>query len=235
MIPKTSFFILYCMCLAIQLQAKDIYVILFATYNGQTGHIGLAVDNYNIYISENENNTSEYDTLSNATLTYFDFWPATDDFDKIRVNIPVEGRFEKVPGASYEPDLTLYKLYKSSLYGLLDHIGYEQTDGILRISTSPAIDYQLYQVLDSISTSERAFSVREYNCADFVEECIETVLSLDIYADEFIPYSFSTTPNKLFRKLKALPRALIIKDPGKKAEGSFWREKLVKGELLNNN
>lgn len=209
-------------------QYNDIYILLFATHNGKTGHIGLAIDNYEIHIKDGTNQQVLYDTVRTNTLTYYDLWPLQEDFDKTNVDAFVKAQYYKFPSASWQGSIRVADLY----YRKISPGNDTPCDGLLKLTNSAAKDLSLHHHLDKIIEQNAPFHVRQNNCADFVENAIEFILGTDIKADEFIPFAFSTTPNRLFKCLVELKHSKMLKDPGKKVNGSFWQEKIIKGEIF---
>jgi hypothetical protein len=206
--------------------ACDVYFITYATRNGNTGHSALAVDNYIICVHDTTVNgilDHFYDTIRTGTLTYFDFWPEKDHFSLRNVGKDTKARYNRLPAASYDKDITL----KSIVNEGIPHIKNYPCDGILLFETRPYEDYELIHFMDSIIKLDRPFNVRSYNCSDFVLSGASQVTGRKISAKEFIPFSFSTTPNRLFKKLSMMPGIRVIVDPGKKINGFFFKERIL--------
>ena len=78
----------------------DVYLVYYATVNGRTGHVGIAVDNYRILIREawREGNLVEVeDTVATGELTYYDLWPAEDEFSVFSTGKDIPGLYYKLP------------------------------------------------------------------------------------------------------------------------------------------
>jgi len=204
----------------------DVYFVTYATKDGRTGHSGLAVDNYDIYVRDIASGSAvihNYDTVKKGTLTYFDFWPEKDHFSIRNVGKDTRARYNKLPAASYDKEITLGYLIN---YGV-PHIKNFPCDGILRLETDPYEDFKLIHFMDSLIAINKPFNVRKYNCSDFILSGACYITDRKIRAKEFIPFSFSTTPNRLFKKLRALTETDVIVDPGKKVNGLFFKERVV--------
>lgn len=217
--------------------ACDVYFVTYATRDGRTGHSGLAVDNYVIHVHERLVDGSivrVYDTIEAGTLTYFDFWPEKDHFSIGNVGKDTRAKYNKLPAASYDKEITLDHLVN---YGV-PHVENRPCDGILRLETGPAEDYDLIRYMDSIIALDKPFNVRRFNCSDFVLSGATYITDRKIRAKEFIPFSFSTTPNRLFKKLRSLSETEVIVDPGEKINGLFFKERILeimlKGKVLKN-
>jgi len=204
----------------------DVYFITYATRDGNTGHSGLAVDNYLICVYDRVVNGKvihDFDTVKTGTLVYFDFWPAEDHFSIRNAGRNTTAKYNRLPAASYEKQITLGHIVQNGI----PHIKNYPCDGVLRLATSPAQDYDLIHFMDSIAGLERPFNVRRYNCSDFVLAGACHITGREIRAKEFIPFSFSTTPNMLYRKLRELTDIEVIVDPGNKISGGFFRERIL--------
>lgn len=206
--------------------ACDVYFVTYATRDGRTGHSGLAVDNYVIHVHDRLVNGASlrvFDTVETGTLTYFDFWPEKDHFSISNVGKDTRAKYNKLPAASYEKEITLDLLVNHGV----PHVENRPCDGILRLETDPAEDYLLIHYMDSIIALDKPFNVRKFNCSDFVLSGASYITNRKIRAKEFIPFSFSTTPNRLFKKLRALSETEVIVDPGKKVNGIFFKERIL--------
>jgi hypothetical protein len=204
----------------------DVYFLTYATRDGRTGHSGLAVDNYNIYVRDMAAGNTiihKYDTVKTGTLTYFDFWPEKDHFSIRNVGKDTRAKYNKLPAASYDREITLGYLTNNGV----PHIKNFPCDGILRLETDPYEDLNLIHFMDSLIKLNKPFNVRRYNCSDFVLSGACYITDRKIRAKEFIPFSFSTTPNRLFKKLRALAETDVIVDPGKKVNGWFFKERII--------
>lgn len=221
--------IAFCCCFAVikpvALHAH-VYVIIYATHDGKSGHAGIAVDKYDIKVADCKNCPGgiRYDTARTGELVYFDLWPEKDRFNKDRLNESVQPHYFRLPASSAEPAITAASL-------IIDGIPHEQgypCDGLLKINTTPTQDYQLIQFLDSLIAENRLFNAWTYNCADYVERAVEYVLGQDIDADEKIAWTSATTPNRLCKAVMSLDGIKVIKDPGKLVNGSFFEERILK-------
>lgn len=205
-----------------------VYIVIYATHDGKSGHAGIAVDKYDIKVIDCKNCPGgvRYDTVRTGELLYFDLWPEKDRFNKDRLNESVQPHYFRLPTSSAEPAITAGSL-------ILDGIPHEQgypCDALLKMNTSPVKDYQLVQFLDGLIAENRLFNAWTYNCADFVERAVEHLVGQNIDADETIAWTSATTPNRLCKALMNLPEVKVLKDPGKLVNGSFFEERILKQE-----
>lgn len=209
-------------------ETKDIYLVFYATANGKSGHVGIAVDNYKVIVKdafdENNNRIAVYDTIKNGALSYYDLWPKTDDFNAFNVDKNVPAQYFKLPSASWENDITITSLIKTGL----PHEEFYPVDGLLQITSSVKEDLEIKKYIAALINKNQDFNVRDFNCADFVELIIEKQCHCDIKADESIVLKRSTTPNRIYQEVSKLKNIKIIKDAREKAKGAFTSERLLK-------
>lgn len=203
----------------------DIYLVVYATYEGKTGHTGIAVDNYEIRIRDTgstDNWSSVNDTVKTRSLTYFDLWPKSDR--KMEILKDTEPDYFRLPNSSAERAITVESLLS---YGIPHKEGYP-CDGLLRIRTSPTQDYLMKAFLDRKSSEKRPFNTRKYNCTDYVVDAFNFITGQQLKAREFIPMRLSSTPNKFYKTiLKEYARAEVLKDASGKVRGTFVRERIL--------
>jgi len=195
----------------------NVYVIIYATCGGRTGHAGIAVDNHRI---QDSNNTT--DTVADGSLTYYDLWPAEDDFGLFGLSKDREARYYKLPNAIWPAPLSIASLYDAGI----PHREHYAPDALLMLRTTPKNDYLLKDFLDSAIRTAHPFNPRHYNCSDFVIRALRQVTGKHIRAKEFMPFTFTTTPNKLCRRLMQLRDTIVIKSPGNKVKGAFLWERV---------
>ncbi|CAM1371895.1 hypothetical protein [Tenacibaculum xiamenense] len=212
---------------SISVKAKDIYLVYYATINGKSGHVGIAIDNYKIVIRDSiveGHTTSKYISIQNNTLTYYDLWPEKDDFNALNVDKNTTGIYYKLPAASWENSITVQSLLQKGI----PHEEHYPIDGLIRISSPPQKDQQLKKAIEKLINKNIPFNVRTNNCADFVEAIIEMHCNCSIEAEESIVLRKSTTPNRLYQEVSKMENVTILKDGSEKAKGSFTKERLLK-------
>lgn len=206
---------------------SNVYLVIYATMDGKTGHAGLAIDNYNILIYDiqgSENIYYKYDTVKNGTLCYFDLWPKIDHFKLFQIGKNTEPIYHKLPQATFNENITVASIVNLGI----PKVKPIPCDGLICFKTSASQDLKLNKFLDSMIVHSNPFNARKFNCSDFVILGLENILNQKIRAKEFIPFRYSTTPNKLFKKVRNIAGAKIIIDPGEKIKGSFFRERIIK-------
>ena len=211
--------------------ASDIYLIIYTTKTGHTGHVGIAVDNYKIIVKDTilaDGQAVVYDTVRNNTLTYYDLWGPSD----INLNEHDEdlaSRYYKLPRSSAEESLTVdYFLTKG-----LPHSYDYPCDAMVRISTRPGDDFRLKEIAEAIREEKNYFNSREYNCTDYVILCLNRLLGVELKAREYIPFTWSSTPNRFYREIVSNLKVEIIKKPGPEVSSSFFKERVFNTVLFN--
>lgn len=203
----------------------NVYVIYYATYKGKTGHIGLAISEYNIYAAETNGaggSYTKYDTVMASGLLYYDLWPNDDQFSVWHTGKNIPAEYYKLP-LNADEEITLTSLYDKGI----PHKENYPADGILKIETTWQQDQQLEKILDSLIDVKMPFNARRFNCSDFVITALQHLLNIQITAKEFIGLGWSSTPNKLYRELKKIKDVTVIKEAGDKAKGSFIKQRVL--------
>jgi hypothetical protein len=202
-----------------------VYVIIYATYKGKTGHAGIAIDKYKIVIREvkiNDSTVYMEDTVKTGELQYFDFWPDDDQFNKMRTAQNIAGIYFKLPENMFE-EISINSLVDKGI----PHKENYPPDGMLRIRTSVQDDYRLCGTIDSTINSNRDFNVRRFNCTDFVLVPLQQHFKKRIAVREFIPFAWSSTPNKLYQKLVKMHGVEVLKCAAAKTGSSFVRQRVL--------
>ncbi len=220
---KQLLFITYtiaCLSFADKVNAKDIYIVFYATHKGKTGHIGIAVDNYKYVYKQKQvdNKTIEYeDTVTTGELTYFDIWPNEDDFNAAKTGKNIPAVYFKLPTSTLGEAITINSLFDKGI----THKEHYACDGLLRIKTNSTQDQWFNMLVDSMIERNRPFNGRQFNCADFVRIPLEILFKQPLTSKEFVLAGWSTTPNKLYRTLRKRKEIEVVKNADAKASGSF--------------
>jgi hypothetical protein len=213
------------------IEPDDIYLIFYLSQNGRTGHIGIAIDNYRIVVRDiitDGKEITEYDSVKNYTLTYFDLWgPPEIRVDQHSENLAC--RYYKLPRTSAEPDITLRYFLSKGLPHAYDY----PCDGLLRIHTTPAQDMEMIRIAEEIQLQYPYFNTRHYNCVDYVIQCLNTLFGIQIEAKEYIPFSWSSTPNKLYSSIGEYFDVEVLKDAGNEVSKSFVSERIFHSLFYN--
>jgi hypothetical protein len=224
-------FLFLCLPLMAFGKVSDIYLVIYTTKPGYTGHVGIAVDNYKIIVRDTTINKaviSRYDTVKNKSLTYYDFWgPTNINWNEHDMDLP--GRYYKLPRTSAEDRITPARFLTKGLPHAYDY----PCDALIRIATTPSMDYRLIQIAEELRTEQPFFNTRKYNCTDYVLRCVNRLLDDHIEAKEYIPFFWSSTPNKFYKAITSNLTVEIIKAAGDEINNSFFKERIINSVLLN--
>lgn len=210
----------------------DIYLVIYVTKDGRTGHVGFAVDNYKIVGRDtvvNKIKTVVYDTIKNHSLTYFDLWgPATMNWDDHDKNLTP--RYYTLPRSSAEARITPNYFLTKGLPHSYDY----PCDALIRIKTSAKTDYHLKEIAEQVQHEKNFFNTRKHNCSDYAILCLNRLFNINLEAKEYIPFSWSSTPNKFYQEVVANLKVEIIKGAGEEVNNSFFKERMIKPTISNN-
>ena len=209
----------------------DVFLIFYTTKTGHTGHVGIAVDNYRIVVRDTvigRKMRSVYDTVKNYSLTYYDLWgPSTIQLNEHDKDLP--SRYYKLPRSSAEQRITVdYFLTKG-----LPHSYDYPCDALIRIKTGSQTDFRLKEIAESIQEEKKYFNTRAYNCTDYIILCLNRLLGIELKAREFIPFRWSSTPNKFYQVVVSELDVDIIKKAGPEVNESFFKERVFNTVLFN--
>ncbi len=187
---------------------RDAYLIIWATYSGNIGHAGFAIDNY------------DDEGKPDKTVTYYDLWPGNSD---------------GVGTSNVSDDVNSY--YGNFLCSLDDLINGKENvgedyapDGAIRFATTKEIDDATKDKFSSFM-EKKIYNGEKRNCSDMAKVGVNNSgkggkKKDKVGQESFFGRSF-TTPNRLFKDSKKMNNASIIKDPGKKVNGSFAKEQII--------
>lgn len=202
----------------------DIYVILYATYQGKTGHIGLAVDEYKIIVKDINKQMSLYkiDTIKTGYLKYYDLWPKNERF-KLALSNNQEPKYYKLPSYQINNLISLKTLVEEGI----PHKEQYPADGILSKKTKCMDDFIFTSHIERLINENKPFNAVYYNCTDFVIECLQRVIN-NLYVETEIIFTYAVnTPNNLFRSLWKIANFDLIKNPSNKINGSFFNDRII--------
>lgn len=212
-------------------EKSDIYLVIYTTKKGYTGHVGFAVDNYKIIVRETINGvekTSVYDSVRNSSVTYFDLWgPAEIGVADLDNDLPA--RYYTLPRSSSEKRITVdYFLTRG-----LPHSYNYPCDALIRIRTTPAQDAKLRSIAEAVQQEKNFFNGRDYNCTDYVLECLNRLFKQNITAQEYIPFKWSSTPNQFYIKILERLNVDVLKKAGEEVNSSFLKERVINTIIYN--
>lgn len=218
--------LLLLICGDVSSKTGDLYLVIYMSHDGKTGHVGIAVDNYQVFVDEvvkDGNTVVVYDTVRDYSLTYFDLW-GPNDISVLDHDSNLESRYYKLPRTTAEVKITpAYFLNKG-----LPHSYDYPCDALIKINTTASQDSELIAIAESLQKEFPYFNTRTYNCTDYIRLCLERLFNQKINATEFIPFEWSSTPNQFYKSIISLFDVDLLKDPGELAKGSFFMERIIK-------
>ena len=206
------------------LDLDDIYIIIYTSNDGRTGHVGMAVDNYDLFVSdESAFGSGRYDSVRNYTMTYYDLWGPknlkwhqhNDDFKARYHTLTQSNSSERVDGNFLIE------------HGMPHKYNYP-ADAVIKIGSTPDEDFRFKEIINEVILNNPNYNTRNYNCTDFVIKSLEKLFEIDFINKEFIPFSWSSTPNSFYKELVQKLDVEILIDPGNKVEYSFFKERIIK-------
>src|SRR3954471_6665084 len=114
----------------------NVFIIFYATAKGKTGHAGIAVDSYSIFVHDRISNEDEYsvnDTQSTGNLIYYDLWPKSDAFIRKHLKRDLEPSYFRLPRTSGDAAITINSLLSKGI----PHKENQPVDGLIEIETCP--------------------------------------------------------------------------------------------------
>lgn len=209
----------------------DVILIIYTTKQGKTGHVGMAVSNHRIMVRDTlvDNRLIHVnDTVKDGSLTYFDLWgPPEIDLDEHDKNL--SARYYTLPRSSAEERITIdYFLTKG-----LPHSYNYPCDALLRIKTDVATDSRMKEIALRIQEERDYFNTRKYNCTDYILTCLNELLDSDLSALEYIPFSWSSTPNRFYREVVSRLEVEVVKAAGEEVNESFFKQRIMNHVLFN--
>jgi len=208
---------------AIDPSGKDVYLIIWATANGEIGHAAIAVTNYaevTRTVVENGRTITYTEHVPDGTYTYYDLWPGNEGgVGKSNYNEQVEAAYQEKIVASEED------LYQTDVSGSEGRA----PSGVLKIKTFGfgRIEQEIKEAQSNESSSNPNYNGLTHNCTDYASTGIEKLLGIGEIGQEDIPSAgTSTTPNQLWKDVievaaKKNLQVTILKDPGSDVNNSF--------------
>lgn len=212
---------------AIDPDGKDSYLLIWFSGNNETGHAGIAVDNYkqqevrdrrgNVVLDSKGNPTNEM--VKDGTMTYYDLWP----------NSPVgKTELQSNVNSDYSKGLTINSLSDlqtkdptGSRSGNVSAEG-RAADGIVQINTTYDQDIRIQGYASTTANSGKAYNASNFNCSTFAENAFKKVFpALDASQFVKIPGALKliyndtrvVAPNNLYNATMTLPGARNIRGP----------------------
>ncbi len=203
---------------------RDSYLLIWFSKDNETGHAGIAVDNYKLQkvmdskgkpVLDSKGNYT-YEMVKDGTMTYYDLWP-NDEVGMSELQSNVKSDYSKGIKINSISDL-MRKDPTGSRSGNVSAEG-RAADGIVQIDT----DYdQDKGYASGTANSGKMYNASEFNCSTFAENALKKAFpALD--ASQFVKVPFSlrllykntrvVAPNNLYNAAMKLPGATNISGP----------------------
>ena len=194
---------------------KDVYLVVWATADGQIGHAAIAVSNYRTVESkviENGKEVSKTTYVPDGSFTYYDLWPGGSGAGKDNATKDVPALYQKFDKVSWN---SIFNEDPSQGEG-------RNPEGIVKLKTTYEQDQKVTKALDDRIAANKDYNGLTNNCSDNAECGVEAATGTNVNGDESIQVGKSaTTPNSLYKVVKKLPNATELRSPGSKVNNGF--------------
>ncbi|WP_411032228.1 RHS repeat-associated core domain-containing protein [Spongiimicrobium sp. 3-5] len=217
---------------AVDPDGNDIYILTWFSTDkngGETGHAGIAIDNYKTQNKKDANGNDVLDANGNivteqvadGTFTYYDLWP-NDPVGNTEMQDDVKADYSKgiqIGGLSdlMNTDPTTKRSGNVSAEG-------RSADGVVQISTSFTQDEAAKKVAKADMNNNTKYNACENNCSTFTQRVANAALGNIINANQRIKPGFVlralgykatdvVAPNNLYNEALKVKGATNIKGP----------------------
>jgi RHS repeat-associated protein len=163
---------------------NDIYLLIWFSNKGETGHAGIAIDNYktqnkkdskgNDIIDQNGNVVTEQ--VADGTMTYYDLWPN---------DIVTQTKLQSDVKSDYSPGILINSLsdlqntdVTNKRTGNVSPEG-RSADGIVKIPTIPSQDNDAKTTAETDIANGKKYNGSSNNCSTFAQRIINSAYSID--------------------------------------------------------
>ncbi|MFC4676660.1 RHS repeat-associated core domain-containing protein, partial [Dysgonomonas termitidis] len=212
---------------AVDPNGKDSYLLIWFSADGETGHAGIAIDNYKRQeIRDNKGNVVkddkgnvQYEMVKDGTMTYYDLWP-NNPVGKTELQKNVASDYSKGVKINSLSDLKS-KDPTGTRSGSVSAEG-RAADGIVQVKTSYEQDSKVLDYASNTSTSGKKYNACDFNCSTYAENALKQAFpSLSASQDIKVPFALrilykdskTVAPNNLYNATMKLPGATNIKGP----------------------
>uniref|UniRef100_UPI002616A91C RHS repeat domain-containing protein n=1 Tax=Flavobacterium sp. TaxID=239 RepID=UPI002616A91C len=158
---------------------NDIYLLIWFSKNGETGHAGIAIDNYKTVVKKDKDGNTIYDKdgkalteqVKDGTYTYYDLWP-NEAVGDTELQDNVEADYTKGIKINSLKDLmskdpTQYRSGNVSAEG-------RSADGIVKIPTTYSQDVTAKQVASRDIKNDKSYNGCYNNCSTYAQRIINS-------------------------------------------------------------
>ncbi|WEK70983.1 MAG: DUF6443 domain-containing protein [Candidatus Chryseobacterium colombiense] len=213
---------------------NDIYLLTWFSTDkngGETGHAGVAIDNYKTVAKKDKNGNAILDKngkpvteqVKDGTFTYYDLWP-NDPVGKTEMQSNVDADYSKGIKINSLSDL-MSKDPTTHRSGNVDAEG-RSADGIVKIPTTPQQDAIAKSTAKAEINANKDYNACTNNCSTFSQRVINSAINPGINASQTVtptgmlarwPLSYKPTsvvaPNNLYNSALKIKGATNIKGP----------------------
>jgi hypothetical protein len=200
---------------------QDVYLVTWASADGNIGHAGVAVDNYKTEVVRDKNGNAVLDKNGNevtrqvadGTVTYYDLWPGGEGANK-------DNATQDIAASYNEKVTTLKELTTTDITGSEGRL----PDGVVRLKTNASTDELVNMSLSAHRDVNSKYNGLNNNCSDYAKAGIEYAAPIGSQlgnTDEKIGSKTATTPNQLYNATVKLPNATVVKNAGNKTSTGF--------------
>ena len=206
---------------------QDSYLLIWFSGDNETGHAGIAIDNYKKQqVMDSKGNPildskgkPTYEMVKDGTMTYYDLWP-NNQVGITELQSDVMSDYSKGIVINSLGDLKTSDPTGARSGG----VGAEgrAADGIVQINTTYAQDSKIQSYASKTANSGKAYNASSFNCSTFVENALKTVYpALDASQFVKVPTALRflyndtrvTAPNNLYNATMKLSGTTNIKGP----------------------
>ncbi|WP_353483870.1 DUF6443 domain-containing protein [Haliscomenobacter sp.] len=219
---------------------NDIYLLIWFSKNGETGHAGIAIENYKTVVKKDKdgkpildrNGKPVKEQVKDGTFTYYDLWPNKSvESDEFQSN--VESDYSGGVKINSLADLKM-KDPTTHRSGQVDPEG-RAADGMVKLTTSFEQDEAAKKAAVTDISNFRDYNACKNNCSTFAQRLINAAIEPNISASQLVkpPIALTTlygykdvnvvAPNNLYNAALKVKGAQRIKGP-KQAEAKPYLE-----------
>jgi hypothetical protein len=209
---------------------NDIYVLIWYSKQDETGHAGVAVDNYksvekkdakgNTVLDSNGNPVMEQ--VKDGTMTYYDLWPEKP-VGETELQSDVNADYNGPKTINSLSDLMNTDVSKSGEAGKVSVNGEGRAaDGIVQITTDFTQDTKAKSTLTGMVNSNKDYNGSSNNCSTFAQSGLKSVFPT-LNASQMVrpPFPLNmmyndtrvVAPNNLYNAALKIKGATNIKGP----------------------
>ncbi len=211
---------------------NDIYILIWYSDNGETGHAGVAIDNYKSVEKKDANGNTVLDKNGNpvmeqvkdGTMTYYDLWP-NDPVGKTEFQSNVDADYSKGVQINSLNDLmntdpTTQRTGNVSPEG-------RAADGIVQVPTDYKQDTKARSAAEKDVNKNKDYNACYNNCSSYAQRVLNAGISPNVNASQQVrpPFPLNmmysdasvVAPNNLYNAALKVKGASNIKGPKKAA------------------